>query len=127
MLRQYFNCNERLEIFLTCFCNILFYVGRNTLYFGDSSVLEGKNYMNARRRRRMVGAAIANDVSSHSHINRNQRRSIYTTPVTILNTIEYKTLFVLYLSVSIQFFSFIFKYLCECLSFVNKPSETGSH
>ena len=28
MLRQYFNCNERLEIFLTCFCNILCYVGR---------------------------------------------------------------------------------------------------
>ena len=27
MLLQYFNCNERLEIFLTCFCNILFYVG----------------------------------------------------------------------------------------------------
>ena len=27
MLRQYFNCNERLEIFLTCFCNILCYVG----------------------------------------------------------------------------------------------------
>ena len=28
MLRQYFNCNERLEIFLICFCNILCYVGR---------------------------------------------------------------------------------------------------
>ena len=27
MLRQYFNCNERLELFLTCFCNILCYVG----------------------------------------------------------------------------------------------------
>ena len=27
MLRQYFICNERLEIFLTCFCNILCYVG----------------------------------------------------------------------------------------------------
>ena len=27
MLRQYFNCNERLEIFLTCFCDILCYVG----------------------------------------------------------------------------------------------------
>ena len=27
MLRQYFNCNERLEIFLTCFCNMLCYVG----------------------------------------------------------------------------------------------------
>ena len=27
MLRQYFNCNERLEIFLTNFCNILCYVG----------------------------------------------------------------------------------------------------
>ena len=26
MLPQYFNCNERLEIFLTCFCNILCYV-----------------------------------------------------------------------------------------------------
>ena len=30
MLRQYFNCNERLEIFLTCFCNILCYVGRRS-------------------------------------------------------------------------------------------------
>ena len=27
MLRQYFSCNERLERFLTCFCNILCYVG----------------------------------------------------------------------------------------------------
>ena len=27
MLRQYFSCNERLKIFLTCFCNILCYVG----------------------------------------------------------------------------------------------------
>ena len=27
MLRQYFSCNERLVIFLTCFCNILCYVG----------------------------------------------------------------------------------------------------
>ena len=27
MLRQYFNCNEILEIFLKCFCNILCYVG----------------------------------------------------------------------------------------------------
>ena len=27
MLPQYFNCNERLEIFLTCFYNILCYVG----------------------------------------------------------------------------------------------------
>ena len=27
ILRQYFNSNERLEIFLTCFWNILFYVG----------------------------------------------------------------------------------------------------
>ena len=30
ILRQYFNCNERLEIFLTCFCNILCYVGEIT-------------------------------------------------------------------------------------------------
>ena len=29
ILRQYFNCNERLEIFLTCFCNILCYVGND--------------------------------------------------------------------------------------------------
>ena len=29
MLRTYFNCNERLEIFLTCFCNILCYVGND--------------------------------------------------------------------------------------------------
>ena len=28
MLRKYFSSNERLEIFLTCFCNILCYVGR---------------------------------------------------------------------------------------------------
>ena len=27
MLPQYFNCNERFEIFLKCFCNILCYVG----------------------------------------------------------------------------------------------------
>ena len=27
MLRQYFNYNERLEMFLTCFCDILCYVG----------------------------------------------------------------------------------------------------
>ena len=27
MLRQYFNCNEGLEIFLTSFCNIVCYVG----------------------------------------------------------------------------------------------------
>ena len=27
MLQQYFICNERLEIFLTCFCNILCYMG----------------------------------------------------------------------------------------------------
>ena len=34
MLRQYFNCNEILEIFLTSFCNILCYVGCNaTNYF----------------------------------------------------------------------------------------------
>ena len=26
MLREYFNCNERLEIFPTYFCNILCYV-----------------------------------------------------------------------------------------------------
>ena len=30
MLREYFSCNERLEIFLTCFCNILCYVGSNS-------------------------------------------------------------------------------------------------
>ena len=28
-MRQYFNWNERLEMFLTCFCNILCYVDRN--------------------------------------------------------------------------------------------------
>ena len=27
MLQEYFNCNERFKIFLTCFCNILCYVG----------------------------------------------------------------------------------------------------
>ena len=27
ILRQYFNCNEMLEIFLKSFCNILCYVG----------------------------------------------------------------------------------------------------
>ena len=39
ILRQYFSCNERLEIFLTCFCNILCYVGSlldNTLSSVDS-------------------------------------------------------------------------------------------
>ena len=34
MLRPYFNCNERLEIFLTCFCNILCYVGGDYLKVG---------------------------------------------------------------------------------------------
>ena len=29
MLRQYFNCSEKLEIFLPSFCNILCYVGDN--------------------------------------------------------------------------------------------------
>ena len=28
-LREYFSCNERLETFLTCFCDILCYVGNN--------------------------------------------------------------------------------------------------
>ena len=31
MLQQYFNCNEILEIFLKCFCNILCHVGMNIL------------------------------------------------------------------------------------------------
>ena len=31
ILLQYFNCNERLEIFLTCFCNIL----QNYYYYYD--------------------------------------------------------------------------------------------
>ena len=30
MLREYFSCNERLEIFLTYFCNILCYVGAHS-------------------------------------------------------------------------------------------------
>ena len=33
ILRQYFNCNARLEIFFTCFCNILCYVGSYYIYF----------------------------------------------------------------------------------------------
>ena len=38
ILRQYFVCNERLEIFLTYFCNILCYVGWrvSTLITGQS-------------------------------------------------------------------------------------------
>ena len=32
MLRQYFNCNEKLEIFLICFCNILCYVSLDQIY-----------------------------------------------------------------------------------------------
>ena len=32
ILWQYFNSNERLEIFLTCFCNILCYVGNNSSF-----------------------------------------------------------------------------------------------
>ena len=35
MLWQYFICNERLEIFLTCFCNILCYVGHVSKTFLD--------------------------------------------------------------------------------------------
>ena len=38
ILRQYFNCNEILEIFLTSFCNILCYVGDITEYFVKLSV-----------------------------------------------------------------------------------------
>ena len=34
MLRQYFNCNERLEIFPTCFGDILCYVGRFATSWG---------------------------------------------------------------------------------------------
>ena len=30
MLQPYFNCNKSLKIFLTCFCNILCYVGKVT-------------------------------------------------------------------------------------------------
>ena len=33
MLREYFICNERLEIFLICFCNIQCYVGRIFFFF----------------------------------------------------------------------------------------------
>ena len=39
MLRQYLNCNEILEIFLTSFCNILCYVGCNLLVFYFSLIL----------------------------------------------------------------------------------------
>ena len=47
MLRQYFNCNERLEVFLTCFCNILCHVGtsnwqRKSLY---SIAVDGLLYL----------------------------------------------------------------------------------
>ena len=35
-LRPYFDCDERLEIFLTFFCNILCYVGGEALKIGDS-------------------------------------------------------------------------------------------
>ena len=43
ILRRYFNCNERLEIFLTCLCNILCYVGTSrstTLYLVTEWVRE---------------------------------------------------------------------------------------
>ena len=41
MLRQYFICTERLEIFLTCFCNILCYVGSfNVFYIHENTVFE---------------------------------------------------------------------------------------
>ena len=33
MLRQYFNCNGILEVFLTSFCNILCYVGGKTYVY----------------------------------------------------------------------------------------------
>ena len=33
MLRQYFHCNEILEIFLKSFCNILGYVGPHPMIF----------------------------------------------------------------------------------------------
>ena len=44
MLRQYFNCNEKLEIFLTCFCNILCYVGQYTEVFAvaDAKTINAK-------------------------------------------------------------------------------------
>ena len=40
MLLQYFNCNERLKIFLTCFCNILCYVGRLSLKLNNMGFLK---------------------------------------------------------------------------------------
>ena len=40
MLRQYFNCNEILEIFLTSFCNILCYVGSDKKPERSSCVFE---------------------------------------------------------------------------------------
>ena len=42
MLRQYLNCNEILEIFLTSFCNILCYVGR---VFDDADYESGLNFL----------------------------------------------------------------------------------
>ena len=42
MLLQYFNCNKRLEIFLTCFCNILCYVGE---FYNFSILFLNKNQM----------------------------------------------------------------------------------
>ena len=45
MLREYFSCNERLEIFLTYFCNILCYVGKSpTKKFPEKSPLEKGHY-----------------------------------------------------------------------------------
>ena len=41
MSRPYFNCNERLEIFLTCFCNILCYVG---YYFKNTKTIPKINF-----------------------------------------------------------------------------------
>ena len=40
MLQQYLIWNERLEIFLTCFSNILCYIGDLQLYYSTGTVLE---------------------------------------------------------------------------------------
>ena len=41
-LKEYFSYNERLEIFLTCLCNILCYVGYLSWAVVTQVALEGK-------------------------------------------------------------------------------------
>ena len=47
MLRQYFSCNEILEIFLTSFWNILSYVGKYAIVISEYFSLHEKTFSNS--------------------------------------------------------------------------------